>query len=131
MSLMDIAASTLEKIERGSYDVEGRTYDLTRSVQEMKNGTVFFPENSNLSGWRTHLKSSDDNVPDRKVVRITVTECSTLSGSRALDREVNSDGERNNIGVLNFASAKNPGGGFLTGAQAQVRTFCLFLFSYL
>jgi uncharacterized protein (TIGR02452 family) len=66
------------------------------------------------------------NVPDREVVKITVTECSTLSGARALDREMNAnddDGERKRIGVLNFASAKNPGGGFLTGAQAQVRSF--------
>jgi len=29
------------------------------------------------------------------------------------------------IGVLNFASTKNPGGGFQTGAQAQVRLLCL------
>jgi hypothetical protein len=55
MSLRDIAASTLEQIERGDYNVEGRTYDLTRSVEEMKNGTVFFPADSDLSGWRTHV----------------------------------------------------------------------------
>ena len=119
LSHMDIAASTLDKIQRGSYNIEGRTFDLTRCIEEMKNATLFFPENSDLSEWRTQALS---NEPDRRAVDITVTERSTLSGARALKRELNGNSTER-IGVLSFASAKNPGGGFLTGAQAQVCPF--------
>jgi uncharacterized protein (TIGR02452 family) len=116
-SLMDIAASTLDKIERGSYNIEGKTFNLTKDIQEMKQGTMFFPEDSDLSNWQTQLPPDG---PDRKAVKITVTERSTLSGARALNGELNPSDGVAKVGVLSFASAKNPGGGFRTGAQAQV-----------
>ena len=85
---------------------------------------------------RVQVTASPD-VPQKATLRldsaptpIYVGEYSTLVGARkvylALPR--NTDPSINKkIGVLNFASAKRPGGGFIIGCQAQVRLFYTFL----
>ena len=64
---------------------------------------------------------------------IYIGEYSTLVGARKVYRELarNTDPSINKkIGVLNFASAKKPGGGFIVGCQAQVRFVKLSYPSY-
>jgi uncharacterized protein (TIGR02452 family) len=126
-SLVEIASSTLEKIKQGSYAIEGKTFHLSKTIEDMKSGTQFFSEASSLSKWMESSLSRLDG-DDRRAVQITLTECSTLVGARTLYDELNctSTDSRKRIGVLNFASAKNPGGGFQTGAQAQVGLLSLF-----
>ncbi|MFI8859462.1 TIGR02452 family protein [Streptomyces prasinus] len=54
--------------------------------------------------------------------RIEVTGESSLEAARRLTRE--GDGTHGVPAVLNFSSARNPGGGYLNGAQAQEEALC-------
>ena len=117
-TLREIAASTLAKVEAGSYEAEdGAVYDLKESVNYMKEHTTFYPPNSDLGDWAAVTASTTMTA-----TQISLVECSTLEGTRNLHESLLSDPTENKrIGVLNFASAKNAGGGFIRGAQAQVR----------
>lgn len=111
----EIAKMTISVVEAETYDFQGTTYDLKDSLSYMKDHTAFYPANSAaLSTWNT-----PDPERPKAETKITLLEGSTLEGTFQLAAEVGSDSR---VGVLNFASAKNPGGGWQTGAQAQVRT---------
>src|SRR5215831_6900224 len=101
-----MAEETLLILDRGWYDhpAAGRVRiadDLARSVAGTR---LWTPEES-----RAALDSLGPAAA-AAATRIEVTNESSLAAARRLGDPV---------GCLNFASAKNPGGGFLGGAQAQ------------
>jgi uncharacterized protein (TIGR02452 family) len=105
-----IAAETISILERGWYDhaEAGRVRiadDLARSVAATR---LWTPEESRaaLDGLATGASAA----PGRAASRIEVANEASLAATRRLGGRV---------GCLNFASAKNPGGGFRGGAEAQ------------
>lgn len=112
--LKDIADATLAAIQHGSFlrPPANVVYDLKGPLKASKAGTRYYNPDSELSEWRT---APPDLRSGRAPVVIHLHEESTLDGARRIARA--SPGAK--IGMLNFASATKPGGGFLNGAQAQ------------
>jgi uncharacterized protein (TIGR02452 family) len=109
-----IAQETLAILERGSYETRlGITVNLTDEINLAKTRSIHYtPDN-----FDEVFKERDlllGNLPPARL-EFSVTNETTLHAARRL---IEIDGEHE-ILCLNFASAMNPGGGFLSGSQAQ------------
>jgi uncharacterized protein (TIGR02452 family) len=107
----EIARRTVEIVQRGSYDLpDGRSIDIGPAVETCLDGTRFLaPED--LERLRRDVLA---RPAAGATTRFEVVNETTLAGiARVL-----ADGG-GPVAALNFASAKNPGGGFLGGSQAQ------------
>lgn len=104
-----MAEETLAIIERGGYEVAGRTIDIEHDIAEAIAGARLLRPDE--------LKQMSRALPDRPLrdTEFSVVNQTTLETARRLAAEA----DQGAVFVLNFASAKNPGGGFLGGSQAQ------------
>jgi uncharacterized protein (TIGR02452 family) len=99
-----LGQETVRILEAGEYrTASGDTVRIAELVQRAIDGTVSYPHDEATPGFSRPGHAT----------RIEVTNESTLEAARRLVNE----GHR--PAALNFASAKNPGGGFLGGARAQ------------
>ncbi|OJT13805.1 hypothetical protein TRAPUB_9652 [Trametes pubescens] len=117
--LKSITEGTLDAINDGHYTLDGTMYDLRVPVAVSKQHTQYYAPDSLLSTWQN---SPPPTRPNSDSTNFSVLEVSTLEGVRLLHDALRPDtpnAPAHKIGVLNFASAKKPGGGFLSGAQAQ------------
>jgi uncharacterized protein (TIGR02452 family) len=108
---MELAQQTVAIVERGSYQsASGRVIDITESVRACLDTTRFYPpEELEQLRQETLARPAGGLATAFEVVNET-----TLAGiARVL-----ADGQ-GPVAALNFASARNPGGGFLNGSQAQ------------
>ncbi len=107
--LRGIAQQTEEIVAAGAYRTsDGRTVTLAAAVEAARAGTSMF-------GPGTVETPQVDPV----VTGFAVTGESSLEAARRLTGRSSEP-----VVVLNFASARNPGGGFLNGAQAQEEALC-------
>lgn len=108
--LRGIARETETIVEAGRYRTpQGREVSIERALTAALSGTrLYGPE-------PVHVAALDDN----RTPRIEVTGESSLQAAARL-----TGGQPGKVAVLSYASARNPGGGYLNGAQAQEEALC-------
>ncbi|ABF86196.1 conserved hypothetical protein [Myxococcus xanthus DK 1622] len=108
MSLKGIGQETVDIIERGQYLApSGQCVQLGEAVERAVSGTELYrPGDFSRLSFPT---AANPSAP-----RIEVTAEKTGAAARRLV-----EAGASHVAALNFASAKNPGGGFLGGAKAQ------------
>jgi len=104
------AKETLQIIEQGFYTVNGKHIDIAHFIQQsVDRAKLYSTDSFNCLQQEVQQSIADKNYQ----TRITVCNSTSIEAAQQL---LKTNGK---TGCLNFASAKNPGGGFLSGAQAQ------------
>jgi len=110
-NLKELAEQTVAIVQRGHYETaDGQHVDLASQVRACVDGTKFLTPTELKARRRAALEQPSPNLE----TRFEVVNETTLAG---IARLTAAGCER--LAALNFASAMNPGGGFLNGSKAQ------------
>ena len=115
MSLKETASKTLQILETGYFLApDGRRVDLQPALGKAIEGTrLYTPEHALAT-----LQGLNPASSHRMTIEVT-DETTQIAARRLVESESVTD-----LVLLNFASARNQGGGFINGAKAQEEDLC-------
>lgn len=109
MNRKEIAQSTLRYMQQGFYEYNGRQVDFAAAQKYSEDNSVLITPEQGTELVRNCQKPSGGKQAEQTVANEATVKAILDLACAGTER----------VGVLNFASAKNPGGGFLNGAMAQ------------
>lgn len=112
---------TLKIMQRGSYEVNGKTVKLKLSREEMETVHVLLPENVRDIENRTDFKKVSTLGCAHKCINV---DSFTAARNQYKDFGLTFEKDSKPVLVLNLANPVHPGGGVRRGARAQEEDLC-------
>ena len=109
-----VARETVNIMEKGYYETEGCRIPIGELQERSMKGSFLMTPTQGETLLKEYEEATNHYTGVQHPTTIETWNCSTVDALLRLAAE-----EKKGIGILNFASAKNPGGGFLNGAMAQ------------
>ena len=103
---IEAAQETIQILDNKYYKVQDKVIDLSQGMDKSLKDTQFYTSEvlDQLIDGEVSTQSQDTSI--------MVENCTSMEARAFFEDDAK-------VGCLNFASAKNPGGGFTSGAQAQ------------